>query len=174
MWSDTAWVSCENLFNMHIYFLVHIKLEEVLVLFIFFDSVGLNESVVLQRSAPSPGSPRRKSVDASSWSSRRWRPAWTSSPQETSCPASAQTLVCPNRCRWLPPSSPGRPWSSTWCPAGAPSLLLQQPFTWPPRPLQRRRLRKVSDNTVWILTVVKRNVWVQLTQIWDVFLVRLN
>ena len=123
---------------------------------IWFTSVHLNKSLLIssfppQRSVPFPESPRRRLVDALSWSWRRWRPVWTSSPQETSCPASAQTLAFPSRCRWRPPSLPGRPWSLTWCPAGAPSPSLLQPFTWPPRPLQRRRPRKVSDNAAVIL-----------------------
>lgn len=106
-----------------------------------------------QKSAPSLGSPRRRLAGASSWSWRHWRLAWTSSPPETSCPAFAQTWACPSRCRWRPPSSPGRPWSWTWCPGGAPSQWLQQPSTWPPRPPQRRRPRKVRDTSVWIVVI---------------------
>lgn len=112
----------------------------------------------LQRSAPSPGSQRKRSVGASSWSWRRWRPVWTSSRQATSCPASAPTSAYPNRCKWLPPSSQGRLWSWTWCPAGAPSQWLQQPSTWPPRPLLRRRPRKVSGSSA--------APWTQLHFMW--------
>lgn len=101
-------------------------------------------SLPAQKSAPSPASPKKKSAGASSWSWKLWRPAWTWSPPATSCRASAPTWGCPSRCRWRPPSSPGRRWSSTWCPAGAPSQWPQQPSTWPPRLLQRRRPRKVS------------------------------
>lgn len=108
-----------------------------------------------QKSVPSLASPRRRLAGASSWFWRHWRPAWTSSPQETSCPVSVQTWVCPNRCRWRPPSSPEKLWSSTWCLAGAPSQWLQQPSTWPPRPRQRRRPRKVSDCAVIILMIAK-------------------
>jgi len=110
---------------------------------------------LLQRSVPSPGSQRKRSVGASNWSWRHWRPVWTSSPPATSCPASAPTLVYPSRCKWQPPTSPGKLWSSTWCLVGALFRWRRQPSTWRPRPLLRRRPRKVSHKPLSHFIYVK-------------------
>lgn len=112
----------------------------------FLQHVQANGSVSLQRSVPSPESPRKRLVGASSWSWRLWRPAWTSSPRGTSCPGSAPTWACPSRFKWRPPLLRGRPWSWTWFRVEAPSPWRQQPSTWRLRRLQRRRLRKVRPH----------------------------
>lgn len=99
-----------------------------------------------QKSVPYLGSQRRRLAVASSLSWRLLRRVWTSLQPATSCHVSAPTWACPNRCKWRPLTSPGRPWNWTWFQGAVQSPWQPQPFTWPRKRLLRRRHRKVREN----------------------------